>query len=127
MPAPLASASSVVSALPLTPPVSQRTPVIGLVGPGWLGHWASAVQDAPVMLQAPTRVEHWALVVHAMPESKLHDPFSGVQSPGTEHAAPFDWLFEQTLPMLQSLATLHDVVFGCPAVHFPGAPAHVIA
>lgn len=126
LPAPLASASSVVSGLPLTPPVSQRTPRSGLVGPGWLGHWLSAVQDAPVMLQLPTSAVHCALLVQSVP-SLLQVPFSGVQSPGTEHAAPLDWLLEHTLPMLQSLATLHDVVFGCPAVHFPGAPAQVVA
>ena len=78
------------------------------------------------MLQVPTRAVHCALVVQAIELSKLHEPFSGVQSPATEHAAPLDALFEQTLPTLQSLATLHDAVFGCPAVQCPGAPAHVV-
>ena len=118
-----------VSALPLTPPVSQRTPVSGFVGPGWFVHIVlavAAVQGAPVMLQVPTRAVHCALVVQAIELSKLQEPFSGVQSPGTEHAPPLDALFEQTLPTLQSLATLHDAVFGCPAVQCPGAPAQVV-
>ena len=100
-----------------------------MVGPGWFVHIVlavAAVHDSPVMLHVPTSAVHCAFVVQAIELSKLHEPLSGVQSPATEHAAPLDALFEQVFPMLQSLAMLHDVVFGCPAVQCPGAPPQVV-
>jgi hypothetical protein len=79
------------------------------------------------MLQLPTRFVHWAFVVHAILESKLHEPASGVQVAAVVHAAPLVWLLEQVLPRLQSLFALHVVVLGSPAVHLPATPAQVVA
>ncbi len=112
----------------LTPTVSHRADP-GVSGPGWSVQTDAAFRTShatPVLLHCPTRFVHWALVVHAIVVSKLHEPLSGVQLAGVAHAAPLLALLEQTFPLSQSLLTVQLGV-GLPAVHLPGTAPHWVA